>query len=551
MGEPSLDDPMFGPKPFPEKFLGGFRPYQWDAITATRETFDSGNSVVFLQAPTGSGKTFIADVVRRLLVGDMVYMCTTKELQDQVVGDFPYANVVKGRSNYLTLMGKLDSFGNPTPRARYSEITCADCTYNPDSGCRWCGTDYGNCPYQRAANAAQYGPFAVLNTSYFLTETNLANGRFKGRKLVVVDEADKLESVLMGYAEARIPPKDVLTYGLELPKVATEDAKSNDWLEWVTDEAIPKVQSYHATLTPPWSEGADAEALRTYRKVENLLGDLGRLRDELPNKGWVLDGRDDGGVTFKPVMVARYGARLMWPHGRKFLLMSATVLSADLMANELGITNNRNYAMVEMPSTIPVEQRPVYVCNVASMTFDTERESYPKMAEGVRKVLELHPNDRVLVHTVSYKLADYLHRQLSSYDSVASSRPLLVYRSAREKEGVLAEYRRSNGAVLFASSMGRGVDLPGDLCRVQVIAKVPFPNRGDKQIKARMWAKGGTLWYRMQAIRELIQMCGRAVRGPKDWAVTYILDEQFQLNLMKSKHLFPRYFREALFWRKL
>jgi Rad3-related DNA helicase len=95
--------------------------------------------------------------------------------------------------------------------------------------------------------------------------------------------------------------------------------------------------------------------------------------------------------------------------------------------------------------------------------------------------------------------------------------------------------------------MSRGVDFDGDKCRVQVVAKCPFPNLGDKKISARMHLPGGDLWYQVQTVRSMVQMTGRAVRGPDDWATTYILDKQFAVNVYrKSLRLFPRWWRDAV-----
>lgn len=94
--------------------------------------------------------------------------------------------------------------------------------------------------------------------------------------------------------------------------------------------------------------------------------------------------------------------------------------------------------------------------------------------------------------------------------------------------------------------MARGVDLKGDACRVQVIAKVPFPSLADKQVSARMRLPGGDTWYKVQTVREMVQMTGRGVRSETDHAVTYVLDEQFQRVWSQSKRLFPQWWREAV-----
>jgi Rad3-related DNA helicase len=100
--------------------------------------------------------------------------------------------------------------------------------------------------------------------------------------------------------------------------------------------------------------------------------------------------------------------------------------------------------------------------------------------------------------------------------------------------------------------MDRGIDLPGDACRVQVICKVPFLNLKDKQVSGRLYGGGraGKTWYSVNAIRTIVQMTGRAVRSESDWAVTYILDGQFVTNIwQQNRNLIPSWWREGLVWK--
>ena len=67
-----------------------------------------------------------------------------------------------------------------------------------------------------------------------------------------------------------------------------------------------------------------------------------------------------------------------------------------------------------------------------------------------------------------------------------------------------------------------------------MVAKVPFPALGDRQVSERLRRPGGQVWYGVQVARSLVQMTGRGVRHENDWATTFILDKQF-----------PRWYREA------
>jgi Rad3-related DNA helicase len=214
------------------------------------------------------------------------------------------------------------------------------------------------------------------------------------------------------------------------------------------------------------------------------------------------------------------------------------------MAEDIGLA--RPYKLVKVPSTFPVENRPIHVVDVANMRYDDRATSWPEMVKGVAAVLDRHPDDRVLVHTVSYDLARYLKDGLKEGQRFGR-RPIYIYNSSNEKADALRGYKRDKASVLFAASMDRGVDLPDDMCRVQVVAKVPYPNIKDRRINARMRSQGGSAWYKMQTIRSLVQMTGRGVRSETDHAVTYILDDQFGENLWRNgRWLFPSWWAEAL-----
>ncbi|MDD5704186.1 MAG: helicase C-terminal domain-containing protein, partial [Dehalococcoidales bacterium] len=101
--------------------------------------------------------------------------------------------------------------------------------------------------------------------------------------------------------------------------------------------------------------------------------------------------------------------------------------------------------------------------------------------------------------------------------------------------------------VLLSPSMDRGVDLPGDQCRVVIIAKIPFGDLGDPQITKRVHAsKDGNNWYIHKTIGKIIQMAGRGVRSKDDHADTYILDEQFNRVYTENRRMFPKWFRESI-----
>lgn len=562
MTTPARDDPRWGVVPLPSQFTE-IREQQWDATQqAAQSLYVDGDDVCYLEGPTGSGKSLIAELLRREgehITGqpiDCNMVTTTKALQDQYAEAFPYGKVIKGKGNYWTEQGALDEFGNPHRRS-WSAITCADCTASsPGDDCRWC-SNTNFCPYGVAKSRARSAQLAILNTSYWLTDSRYV-GHFAGRKLTVLDEADLLEREVLSRVEVSIPRRRLEAMRLEGPKrkTAGEDGKGAvAWASWIRNSALPTVDAYLHNLPQPWMAGVGARDIKEYRATKELKFQLLGIVADVAMGGWVYDGYDEGNVIFRPIRVEKYGSQLLWPSGKKFLIMSATILSADLMNDDLG--GYLPYSSISLPSVFPAANRPIYVCDVAPMSKKAKRESdgrtWEEMAKGVRAVLQRHPHDRVLVHTVSYELARFLKDRLKldpSPPTELSRRPIIIYTSSDEKDEALREYKRQPGAVLLAASMDRGIDLPDELCRVMVVAKIPFLNLGDKRTNARVYSPGGQDWYRSDAIKTLIQMTGRGVRHKDDIAETYILDADFTGNLWKSDWLFPEYWKDAIDWRR-
>ena len=122
-----------------------------------------------------------------------------------------------------------------------------------------------------------------------------------------------------------------------------------------------------------------------------------------------------------------------------------------------------------------------------------------------------------------------------------------MWHSSTNRESVLTEFKESLGnRVLISPSMTTGVDLPGDLLRFQIIAKLPIPYLGDPRVAQRR--RENKAIENAEISSTLIQMYGRGMRTAQDWAVTYILDKWayyfYQSQVKRGK--FPKYFVEAV-----
>lgn len=569
--------------PLPEKFHL-YRPDQWRAILEIEAALENGYKVVFVSAPTGSGKTLIAESVRKFRGVRGIYTCTTKTLQHQVLEEFQYAKVLKGRSNYPTL-------DNP-------QLTALDCTKEkkripacqncpgwssgsswgihgtddePDEEggfhCNWCHP-WNNCPYQVAKREAGLARLAVLNTAYFLAETNyVRNSLFRGRELVLIDEADLLEEELMRFIEVTITARDRKLLGVGLPE---KKSVHESWVDWIALEVIPAIKKVLGTvdLSPDLFGNPKVEEVRRKKRLIELLQKVRSLLEQVEdedgnteytlNSNWVYTGYekdwrtgnyppdDKVSVTFKPVHVRDYAPGFLWSKAKQFVLLSATLISPAQMAYDLGLEDDE-WTVVEVPSSFPILQRPIIPKSVVSVSRKTEEQAIPLLVEASSEILEEHPDDRILIHSVSYRLTKELYFGLRNAGFAGR---LVTYLSSQEREAALSRYLSASNGVLIAPSFDRGVDLPADDCRVIVVAKVPYLSLGDKQVSARLYGTGraGRVWYAVQAIRTLCQMTGRGMRSAEDWCRTYVLDRQFADLYSQNRKLFPGWWADAIVW---
>jgi len=244
-----------------------------------------------------------------------------------------------------------------------------------------------------------------------------------------------------------------------------------------------------------------------------------------------------------------------------------------------------SWAKVAVPMMFEAHKRPIVLKPVAEVTRNGGEESERKVAGAIKNVLgrgkgftaqkpltetvdagTVHEPRRVLVHAVSFFLTRRIVETLTGkpVDRLTRETQRTVrigddtwevhwYTRAEDRNATLAKFTREDQRgrrtkrVLVAASMDRGVDLPGDLCDTQIIAKVPYPSLGDRQVSERIRQPGGRIWYQCQVARTLLQMTGRGVRSVDDECVTWILDAQFTKWWTDGgRTLMPRWWREAI-----
>ncbi|HKI58357.1 MAG TPA: ATP-dependent DNA helicase [Trueperaceae bacterium] len=506
--------------------FASYRSGQREALDAAREAFEDGKRFVVVEAPTGSGKSAIAVALTRE-AGASYVLTAQKVLQDQYARDFPELSLMKGRSNYPCLVAPTHAAAAPCIAGRRFPA-CEDC------------------PYFVAKDVAMASSAVTMNYAYFLAELNYAGG-FRGRELLVLDEAHNAEGALMGFVQLTLNDAALARAGItrNLPPPLGDDAYF-DFAEELVPDLLERGRDLDAELHG--GELGEPAALARLQTKQWLDGQLARLELLLNSRDqdgveWVVERRrSQAGQTlaFKPVEVAPFAEELLFGHAERVLMLSATVLDAGTFLRGLGI-DAEDAAIIRTPSSFPPENRPLVLMPSARLTRHHLKDGLPKLVAAVAELCERHPDEKGVIHAHSYRIAQAIEQGLPREHAWR----IVTHHDAAERDAALAAHLESDEpTILLSPSMTEGIDLAEDLARWQALCKIPYPYLGDPQVARRMELDPG--WYDWRTCLTVVQAYGRTVRSEDDYAVTYLLDADFPGYLRRQRGRFPEWFLEAL-----
>jgi ATP-dependent DNA helicase DinG len=552
-----------------DKFFpfNNIRNEQRTAIEFALQSYAKGKRFVVIEAATGVGKSAIALTIARAvnsadflhlgfdLTRDKAYIITTQKiLQEQYDNDFGAKSLnlvknIKSASNYAC------SF--------YKEQSCGESRRVLKSlGEKVANTDFykcckgGQCTYLNDKDKFLNADVGITNFSYFLAETKYT-GALKPRKLLIIDEAHNVNSELSKFVEITYSEKfakEVLQLN-DVPQVQDGDEDADKIVvDWIKSSYKPKLVKEIAKLEKAIEKQLKIKAnveddplLNEFSKQNELLDKhickLNRFLEDYQADNWimnVIEPKDPKHpykrFEFKPINSAKYAEKLLYEYGDIVLFLSATIINKDAFCKSVGL-KSEEVAFISIPSPFPVENRLVNYLPAGKMSMQYQEQTLPKMVDTVKALLELHKNEKGIIHSVSFKVAKYL------IENIKDSR-LLIHDSTN-RDLILKQHKMcSEPTVIISPSMSEGVDLADDISRFQIICKVPFPYLGDKVIKKRMLQDKE--WYPYQTAKTIIQSLGRSIRNKNDFAVSYILDEDWQRFYNSNKHMFSKDFCSTL-----
>jgi len=538
-----------------------FRPRQKAVIQKVAESFNSGTQFVFLDAPTGSGKSLIGYVLAEL-AGSAFYLAPQKFLQDQLTRDFGEEgiNIKENRTPMIDLKGRnaypcnywervLDDpdykWGSGVQAAekksRYSQF--ADDKIGCDKGqCKKDGKSKlpyceGFCPYFNQLEKASESKLCLMNYHSFLYQTAVTK-KFNPRQLLILDEAHDTSDVLLKFIELKISDASFNMMGIKFPCFDTVSSYINyfeeiDLVNLIVNKIKMAVASGDSKQEDEWKN--------TLLKYEFLL--------EADPDEWVVEYEvaETGlfrTISLKPIYIDKFCKKYLFSMAKYVLFMSATILSKDVMCNELGIEKH-NSKMFKIPCLFPKEIRPIKYKPSGSMNYNNKSETLKQMAKDVNKICDEHKDEKGIIHTHNFEILDYL---LENCSNGVSSRFLNQKDEEFEgnKQNLLNKHKDSKNSIIIAPAMHQGLDLKDDLGRFQIVCKVPYPPMKDIQIAAKM--KIDRDWYNWKCCTKICQSIGRIHRHDKDWGVTYILDADFKKFYNQNEDMIPDWIKEVIKW---
>ncbi len=528
------------------------RDTQRSAIEATLSAFNEGKRFVIIEGGTGVGKSAIGVTIARHFDSQLVipadgfkrgsyFVTTQKLLQDQYTADFgaPTGQMVsiKSSTNYQCKFHRANSCSDSqaalrtTPRESKFFKTCTK-----------------SCVYKNAKKDFLDSPESVTNFPYLLTEANYS-GKITPRELLVVDEAHNAEAELSKFVEVTVSERFCnQLLDIKWPGKTTQFQA----FKWIRDVYFPKVKRQRDHVEKMMEKFTDLEkTMKEFGKIAKefdiLRGHCGRLETFLQvysADNWVFEnvpafGRSKRKMTFRAIDIAPFAEAYLLRLGQRVLLMSATILDKEAFCRSLGIKQS-DAEFISIPSPFPTDHRPVFELSIGSMNKANIESTLPKMVSTIREIMMQHPDEKGIIHTHTFRIAKVIKAGIRGN----LGKRLLIHTSEDREEVLRRHLESSEPTILLSPSMTEGVDLKGDLSRFQIVCKVPYPYYGDPLVRKRMnkWS----WWYPLQTSKVLIQATGRSIRSFDDYAVTYILDSDWQQFFGRASRFFPIDFKQRI-----
>lgn len=559
-----------------------FRPKQKETISDIIYNWLQGTSDIILDAPTGSGKSIVAIIIGGVLseyFGKTGYILISDlSLLDQYRADIemylPNWAVLRGQQTYTCIVNGLN-FNVGVCKLKgatsYSDIKgkFPDCA--------------PFCEYIVERERAMTAPVTICTYSFWLMQQNYVKSKFHmqdmpapfdTRDFVICDEAHKLVSIVQNHFSPKFGKNDiekfesVIDEGITFAKdkdsfkqeikdlrksIENTDDKSQIklLLEKYLDKIKELVKISNKLKTDIGAAVADSENGRLSKSERSLIYTCDFISDHCvkfedycsiidkvgPDFIVKNDSSIDNTITFNCLNESYLLNRTFHSNCGKKLYMSATIGDPATFAKENSFSF---FKSIKLPVVFDYTNSPIFYVPDYKMSYKEKDTSLPNVIRMIENIMKMYPDKRGIIQTGSYSFAKQLFEKISkNYKN-----RLLLYEDSVSKQENLNTYRYSENMVLVGPSLVEGLSLNDDLCRFQIIMKIPYPSLADKFISAKQ--QFNPTWYSETTAISMLQGVGRGVRNEKDWCVTFILDGCFNNLLNSVRNMFPKEFIDRI-----
>jgi Rad3-related DNA helicase len=494
---------------------------------------------ILIDAPVGVGKSFAAVLmaewyktnIHKYAKFDII--TNTKILQTQYTNEFNFIKSLWGKNNYQCAIGGM---------------TC-------EEGCEMGvlhQNQCSNCPYKSSYKEFIEADINITNFHMFCTFAIYVQSIIEKRhaNVLFIDEAHDFDETFCNFvtltlSEIVIKKWDLSTqltqsYQNRIKNIQTNDDFYNIITDAINDISIRladmRLSSYKKKCSKEQGKKISALA-RTLEKYVKFIADW-----PLTHNNWILEQTEEWenkskkiSYHLEPIWSSIYLKNLVWDNYDYVVYMSGTILDKSLFCSLNGISEEET-AHIKIDSPFPIDNRKIYYKKQGKMSYTEKTATWKKYIPFIKKIMDYHSDQKGIIHTNSFELAEWLKRDIQS--------KRLLFHTKDDKNDILEQHRISTlPTILVSPSMENGIDLKDDLSRFQIILKVPFPSLASKRTKRRMELMPN--WYNWKTTIDIVQSYGRSIRSETDWATTYILDESFDVLIKHYNGYFPKYFTEA------
>ncbi|GIW60769.1 MAG: hypothetical protein KatS3mg087_1835 [Patescibacteria group bacterium] len=226
-----------------------------------------------------------------------------------------------------------------------------------------------------------------------------------------------------------------------------------------------------------------------------------------------LDGKP--GIVVRP-LTARYHAPYFFNFQRS-LIMSATIGDFNTFAGELGISD---FVSRRNKNPWPPEHRPIYDLGAPRIGRKSTPADYEEQAKLIANAIaqcdESWPG---LIHVTSIEEAERLYYRLKTSGKAGLNYRVFLCPRASTNEAVEAWKERKKvvpNSIMVSWMLWEGYDGVDE--KINIVAKVPYPNIGDLYERERMRFDGK--FFLQRTAWQFIQGLGRTRRSAEDYDVS-------------------------------